>query len=414
MTRSHRKTSMNKLSLLCVSIFILLLPACVKQDVPVTSVIDQETSLRLSATVAGLVWGRPNEDDSVTETPVFQSTATWTQESTLDPSVTPTPLPSPSPTVQPVASSPIQLLFTGTIVTGRCVQAAVDEQGNADFLYDDVRNLISGADYAVGLLNSSISDYPPHTGCVSTFVLVGNSEHADAMERAGFDMMHVATNHIKNCGLTNCGDQAFLDTLENLRRVGIVPVGAGLNLDEALEPVIVEIKGVRFGFVAQGEIEKDAFASDEKAGIAVLTDENLITAIKKAKEKADVVIAMPHWGSDYSHVPNYRQLHFAEVAVEAGADLVVGNHAHVIQGYQMIHDVPVFYGLGSFIFDQDWSLETQQGLLLLVTFVGTQFKDFEVVPVHINGNGKVVLAEKSERLEILEQFNALSERLNRH
>jgi len=102
------------------------------------------------------------------------------------------------------------------------VQAAIDASGNPDLPYEEVSALITQADLAVGTLNATISDYPPHTGCVPTYVLVGSAANADALARAGFDVMSVATNHIKNCGLTNCGDRAFLDTLDNLRRVEIL------------------------------------------------------------------------------------------------------------------------------------------------------------------------------------------------
>jgi poly-gamma-glutamate synthesis protein (capsule biosynthesis protein) len=305
-------------------------------------------------------------------------------------------------------------LFTGAIVPGRCVQAAIDEYGDADFLYNDVREMISEADIAVGTLNAALSDYPPRTGCVQTFVLVGGSNNADAMSSAGFDVMSVATNHIKNCGLSTCGDRAFWDTMNNLERVGILTVGAGENIEAAMQPVVVEENGIRFGIVSLGEIESRAFAGENTPGIAPLpenfteAEENLRSAIAAAREISDVVIAMPHWGSDYSDTPNYRQLFFDQVAVEAGADLVIGNHPHVIQGMREIEGIPVFYSLGSFVFDQDWSRKTQQGIVVVVTFRGTELSGYEVIPVHIDGNGHVQVAESPEAEEILTRFWELS------
>jgi poly-gamma-glutamate capsule biosynthesis protein CapA/YwtB (metallophosphatase superfamily) len=341
-------------------------------------------------------------------------TATITQAAPATAIPTATNMVTPSPTPEPAITT---LLFTGAIVPGRCVQAAIDEQGNADFLYQDVRDLISGADIAVGTLNAALSDYPPRTGCVKTFVLVGGSNNADAMANAGFDVMSVATNHIKNCGLSACGDRAFLDTLDNLDRVGILSVGAGGNIQEALKPVVVEVNGIRFGFVSLGEVESRAFADENTPGIAPLpgdfakAEENLRSAIAAARISADVVIAMPHWGSDYSDTPNYRQLFFDQVAVDAGADLVIGNHPHVIQGMRTIKGISVFYSLGSFVFDQDWSRETQQGIVVVVTFEGTKLIDYEVIPVHIEGNGHVYIAASPEAEEILERFQQISDKL---
>ena len=391
--------------------FCLLLAACSSSDF---GDITNSGSLppQATATFRIKIWG----DAPDTLTPKPENDLPLDTPPPLPPTQTasPTAPPRPSNTPKPQRTT---LLFTGSIVPGRCVQVAVDEQGNADFLYDDVRALISEADISVGTLNAALSDFPPRTGCIDTFVLVGGSNNADAMANAGFDVMSVATNHIKNCGLTSCGDRAFYDTMDNLDRVGILRVGAGDNIQEAMQPVVVEKNSVRFGFVSLGEIESMAFASEDGPGIAPLPQDfdeaetNLRDAIAAAREVSDVVIVMPHWGSDYSPTPNYRQLFFDQVAVEAGADLVMGNHPHVIQGMRELEGIPVFYSLGSFVFDQDWSIETQQGIVVKVTFQGTELIDYEVIPVHIDGTGHVQVAESPEAEEILGRFERLSEDL---
>ena len=261
-------------------------------------------------------------------------------------------------------------MFTGSIGAAHCVQAGVDSVGNAEYIYEEVHHLLTEADLTVGTLNAAISDYPRPTGCVQTFVLVGSSIHADAMADAGFDVMSVATNHIKNCGLTNCGDRAFLDTLENLRRAGIVPIGSGNTLAEALRPVVIPIKCVRFAFISLGELEPLAFAGENIPGIAVLDEENLRTAVSAARELGNVVVFFPHWGPEYVPNPNPSQLHLARVAADAGVDLVFGNYTHVIQVMEAIDSVPIFYGLGNFVFDQTQLRETQQGAILQITFYG--------------------------------------------
>ena len=404
------------MKLLPFQIITILLLGLISVSCSVDNIPTEPADLKFTPTITETfrvkIWGQAS--DTPTPRPTIES---------LPPSATPTPktdpiipsdTPTPSNTPKP---SVTRILFTGAIVPGRCVQAAIDERGSADYIYEDVQDLISGADIAVGTLNAALSDFPPHTGCIQTFVLVGSTNNADAMASAGFDVMSVATNHIKNCGVTTCGDRAFLDTMDNLERVGIQPVGAGNDIYEAMQPVIVEKNGIRFGFVSLGEIESMAFASDDSPGIAPLPQDfddaeaNLRSAINAAKENADVVVAMPHWGSDYRNTPNYRQLFFDRVAVESGADLVIGNHPHVIQGMREIEGIPVFYSLGSFVFDQDWSLETQQGIVVVVTFEGTEYRSFEVLPVHIDGDGHVQVAEPPEYEQILGRFQDLSEDL---
>jgi poly-gamma-glutamate capsule biosynthesis protein CapA/YwtB (metallophosphatase superfamily) len=330
----------------------------------------------------------------------------------LAPTETPTSTATqvPSPTLTSAART--SLLFTGVIVPARCVQASIDEKNDPDYPYAEVGGLISAADLAVGTLNATISDYPPHTGCVRTYVLVGGAENADALALAGFDVMSVATNHIKNCGLTNCGDQAFFDTLANLRRVGIQPVGAGANHQEAMQPVVINLNGVRFAIVSLGQIEPQAFAGEDSPGIAVLNQENLKAAIGAAREQAEVVIAMPHWGPEDAAWPSYIQRNLARQLVAAGADLVVGNHTHVAQAMQEIHGTPVFYGLGNFVFDQTWARDHQQGLILKVYFEGQRYTGYEFIPTHVDGDGRVHLAGPDEAAEILQRVKEAGQGLD--
>ena len=392
------------------------------------------SSLPLSNTTSEFNLPASNADqiDSNPATPIPSPSSLTPTSSSADPSF-PTPLLSPSPyplsplpsssserrspsplpgtPAPPHPSSTTTLLFTGVIVPARCVQAAIDERGDPHYPYVEVREIILEADLAVGTLNATISDYPPRTGCVPTYVLVGGSENSDALANAGFDMMSVATNHIKNCGISNCGDRAFFDTLANLRRVGIHPVGAAENLAEAMQPVVVTLNGVRFGIVSLGQLEPLAFATEDTPGIAVLNPENLRAAITAARQVSDVVIAMPHWGPEDSPLPNWIQRDLAGVAVDAGADLVVGNHTHVVQAVTEIDGVPVFYGLGNFVFDQAWARDHQQGVILQVYFEGDRYSGYEFIPTHVDGDGRVHLAGEDEAAEILARIEAVSQQL---
>ena len=323
-----------------------------------------------------------------------------TSTATNAPSPTVTSTPSPTPLAR------ITLLFTGVIVPARCVQAAIDARGSPDYIYAEVHDLIQQADLAVGTLNASINDTSDHTGCVETLKLVGSSNNADALAEAGFDGMSVATNHIKdggNLGLTN--------TLDNLRRVGIAPVGAGASLGEALQPVVLTVKGVRFGIVSLGMVNPSSFAGADTPGIAVLTNENLESAISAARKVSDVVIAMPHWGPEDTSDPDSNQLRFASAVVAAGADLVVGNHTHVVQAVQEMDGITVFYGLGNFIFDQTWDLAHQQGVILRVTFEGTRMVGYELIPTHVDGDGTVHIAGAEEAAQVLDRIRQASDRL---
>lgn len=314
---------------------------------------------------------------------------------------------TPTPTSLPITT----LLFTGNIVPARCVQAAIDQSQNYDYPYEEVRHIIQAADFAIGTFNATMSEVAPRTGCVPTFVLVGDPRNADALARAGFDAISVATNHIKDCGLTSCGDQAFFETLENIKRVGILTVGAGSTEAEALQPTVLTANGVRFGIVSLGQHEQGGvFAEAEKPGIARLSDENIGRAIQLARQVADVVIFMPHWGPEDQSKPTWIQRQLAQKIVAAGADLVVGNHTHVVQGYQTLNGVLVFYGLGNFVFDQDLN-DHQQAVILIVRFQGKELLDFSFIPTHVDEDGWVHLAGDGEAAEILQRIEEASQGL---
>jgi poly-gamma-glutamate capsule biosynthesis protein CapA/YwtB (metallophosphatase superfamily) len=340
---------------------------------------------------------------------------TSTRTATLLPTFTAAPLLPSTLTPTPPTTPPITtLLFTGIIVPARCVQAKLDATGNPDYPYEEVKDIISAADLAIGSFNATMSDQVVHTGCVWTYQLVGSPNNADAMARAGFDVMSVATNHIKDCGLMKgwC-DYTFFDTLDNLKRVGILAVGAGKDLAEALQPVVVTINGIRFGFVSLGDSKMDesVFAAENHPGIARLAEENIRTAMTAARQVSDVVIALPHWGSEDNLLPNWNQQMQAQQLVANGADLVVGNHTHVIQAYQTLNGIQVFYGLGNFVFDQGLR-DHRQGVILLVKFQGARYLGYEMIPTHVDADGRVHIAGAEEAAEILQRVTEASATLH--
>lgn len=339
---------------------------------------------------------------------------------------TPTPVLPPNPTVEIKTSEPTQsasdmnsedtesrtvIAFTGVIVPARCVQEEVSRRGSADYIYEQVNEILSEADITVGVYNATMRDDVPYMGCEKSWELIGSTNNADALATAGFDVISVATNHIKDCGHLFCGNEGFYSTLDNLRRVKIFPVGAGSNLEEALAPVVVEVNGVKFGFVSLGEVNERVFADPVTPGIAFLSNRNLETAIAKVSTLADVVIVLPHSGpEDYPEVTP-QQKYWGRYSVQYGADLVVMTHAHILQGYQVVDKTPVFYSLGNFVFDQSWARDHQQAAILLVEFEGPDLVGFELVPTVVDQDGTVHFAAEDEASEILDRIDALSREL---
>jgi poly-gamma-glutamate synthesis protein (capsule biosynthesis protein) len=131
-------------------------------------------------------------------------------------------------------------------------------------------------------------------------------------------------------------------------------------------------------------------------------------AVDAVRSQVDVLIVLPHWGSETNAIPNWDQRFMAGKIVESGADLVVGNHTHVVQPIQELDGVPVFYGLGNFVFDQDWG-HHRQAVILLVKFQGKQYLGYELIPTHVDRDGRVHIAGQEEALEILQRIEQASQ-----
>jgi poly-gamma-glutamate synthesis protein (capsule biosynthesis protein) len=300
------------------------------------------------------------------------------------------------------------LLFTGDIIPARCSYAKLQSLGNYDAAFDALRPMLMSADITIGTLDSTLADSAVPIGCTQTFNLAGPAAFADAIGRAGFDVMSHAANHIKDCGSVACGDLAVTETIANLRRNNVEPAGSGANIEEARRPAIITRNGIRFAFLAYDDVASYYNASETTAGSAPLDLGTLADDIARARTAADVVIVLPQWGVEYTASPSARQRDGARVAALAGATLVVGNHPHWVQAHEQIGETFVAYALGNFIFDQDWSVETQQGALLEVTFTGRRLTTTRYVPVRIHDEYQPRLAGPEEAAVILDRIESAS------
>jgi poly-gamma-glutamate capsule biosynthesis protein CapA/YwtB (metallophosphatase superfamily) len=210
----------------------------------------------------------------------------------------------------------------------------------------------------------------------------------------------VANNHIGDAG-----DTGILQTLANLRKRGLKYSGAGKDLAAARKPAILEAKGVKVAVLAYDAIAKSYFAGRTETGSAQLTLHMARTGIVAARKAgADVVIVFPHWGVEYRGMPFERQQKLARDILDAGADMIIGNHAHYAAAMEVYKGKPIWYALGNFVFDQDWSEFTMEGITLELTFHGAELRQVRMRP-HIildkaqpnfldpAGDGRVVMGQ---------------------
>jgi len=350
----------------------------------------------------------------LTATPAALTTTTLT--------VTASPIVLPSASTTPGASPAapiIHLLFTGDINPGRCPAQIALAHNDFTLPYQVVGEALRAADITIGSLDGALSDYSPPSPCPETMNLVGPARTVEGLQYAGFDVLTVAANHAKDCGLQgwNCSDQTFRDTLANLRGAGIQPAGGGDNLAAALQPVILERQGVRFAFLGLTEVGPNTFAAADRPGTAPLSDQSLpavLAAIGAARQAAEVVVVLPHWGVEYAEAPSANQRRWAGDMVAAGATLVIGNHPHVVQAVEEFpqggHAAPravVAYALGNFVFDQGpW--RNRQGVLFEATFTGPALTSWQLRPIHIVSLYEPIWPDAAESESILSRVAAAS------
>ncbi len=201
------------------------------------------------------------------------------------------------------------------------------------------------ADIAFGNLEAAVSErgtpFPKQFNFRGTPAAL-----AGLRRRSGIDVLNLANNHVGDYG-----QQAMLDTVRGVERLGMKAVGAGRDLRRALAPQIIERMGLRLGFVGFSNIAPVEFAATEDGpGTAWATPEAVTSAVQAARREADIVVATFHWGIEKQTLESADQRLLADAAVNAGAQLVIGAHPHTLQPVRRQGSALVAYSLGNFVF----------------------------------------------------------------
>ncbi|WP_173299025.1 CapA family protein [Thermanaeromonas sp. C210] len=297
------------------------------------------------------------------------------------------PLPSepPSSTPPPPPAEPLTLAAVGDVMLARKVDRLMQSQG-LGYPLAELGPLLRSADLTFGNLESPLSDTgKPIPGKGIWFR--ARPEALQVLQQGGFDILNIANNHI-----LDYDTPAFLQTMELLDKAGIRYFGGGQNIQEARRPVLLEEKGIRLGFLGYSDMA-DIFwsydyprsfkATADRPGIAPLEIEAMCQDVELLKAQTDIAVVSLHWGTEYQRRPSSEQRQIAHRLVEAGADIILGHHPHVFQGIEVYKGSIILYSLGNFIMDQNWSRETCEGLLVMLTLTQAGWQQAEILPVQI-------------------------------
>lgn len=236
------------------------------------------------------------------------------------------------------------------------------------------------------------------------FTFRARPDSVSYLTELGVDIVSLANNHAYDYG-----EQALLDSMQILREEGIPYVGAGANIEEASAPVYFIINDMKIAFISATQIERldnpdTKGATETSPGVfRCFNGEKLLQTVAAAKEESDFVIVYVHWGTENQEETDWAQDKQAPELVEAGADLIIGDHPHILQKIDIIDGVPVIYSLGNFWFN---SRPIDTGMVK-VTISEEGLQSFQFIPC-LQNNCKTSLLEGEEKARVLGEMRRMS------
>ncbi len=272
------------------------------------------------------------------------------------------------------------ILLAGDVMLDRGVEDRLLKYGNGDYTFpwQKIRDATKEADVFFFNHEGPMSELGTDTGKIYSFNF--DTKAIEGMKYAGTDIVSLANNHA-----LDWGSVALCDTIKNLTNGGIAQVGAGCNKEEADKPFIKNLGDTKIAFIAFTEFYSGNYATETKIGLTRFDEEELKNKIKYLKENelVDIVFVSIHWGEEYKTRSNQTQQTLAKSLVDAGADVIVGHHPHVVQEIENYNNSWIIYSLGNFIFDQKQE-GTNEGLMVKITISEKEIKKFESIPISIN------------------------------
>lgn len=295
----------------------------------------------------------------------------------------------PLPVKKSAVKPPITLAFVGDVLlaggAGRMM-----EKTNVGYPFAKVKNILKDADIAFANLECALTGKVitrnVRTGKGRYFVFKTPPRFAKALTDAGIDIVTLANNHS-----FNGGEIGLLETMRTLKDLQIHYTG--LTSKAIQYPLPIEAKEWKVGFLGYTDI---GGGGNKDLAIARLDPARVLQDIKAAKKKADLVIVSYHWGKEGSVQPTARQKTIARQSIDAGADLVIGHHPHVLQPLETYHGRTIAYSLGNFVFDNPRPL-CSKTMILKVTIDFCGLQNVKVIPCQIKNSQPTPITKGEKR-----------------
>ena len=345
--------------------------------------------------------GTTNADIVDSQAPTSVAGATTVPET--DPTAGPAELP-PEPG-HLGSRQPVTLAFGGDVHFDGSLATTVTEA--PDSILAGVAPVLHAADLAVVNLETAITDRGDPAP--KAFNSRAPADALSALAAGGVDVVTMANEH----GL-DYGGIGLSDSLAAGAASGVNIIGLGNNEDEAYSPFVTEIAGQRIAVIGATQVIDASLiptwtALDDQPGLAsAKREERLVAAVTAARLQADTLVVYLHWGTEKEYCPNEDQLDLVPKLVEAGADIIVGSHAHRIQGGGYFNDAYVHYGLGNLVYKSGSAPSRETGLLT-ITVTGRRIDEARWTPASVGADHLPSLSEGATAESALGRFESRRE-----
>jgi poly-gamma-glutamate capsule biosynthesis protein CapA/YwtB (metallophosphatase superfamily) len=310
-----------------------------------------------------------------------------------------------------ITESRVTFLAVGDMMISRGVARSITRANDPLVPFRKMDEIFRSTDFNFGNLEVPISGNNNVIGKGLVFNM--HTRDLAGLKAYNFKVLNLANNHALDQGVNG-----LRQTQKILAENDFTYLGVGDNLEQAWQPKTITVKGVKIGFVGA------SYASINDGGVArndyvarIEDKERLKTAIDRLKaEGADFIVATMHAGVEYQRRPHQPQIDFARNAIDYGADIVIGAHPHWAQIFETYNGKYIFYSLGNFIFDQEWSRDTKEGLALKITLynrkssaqpaAAARVEQIELIPVVIENYSTPRPATEPEAQQILKKIGA--------
>ena len=251
-------------------------------------------------------------------------------------------------TQHPSANTQATILFTGDILLDRGVRQRI-EHGGFHVLFNDekLRETLKNTDFIVGNLECPATKIK--SPVFKRFIFRAEPEWLDSLKSYGFTHLNLANNHS-----IDQGREALIDTKNQVQRAGMTPIGAGLNMQEASQPVLLTSSPRHVWLVVSQRLPLENFAYlPEKPCVSQEPFDSLVSRVsllRHADPQACIVVSL-HWGQEHVLKPSTNQIRDAHRLIDAGANTLICHHPHTLQTIEHYKGATIYYSIGNFIFD---------------------------------------------------------------